>query len=311
MAVTPSPPFPTLAPAPKRNAPEENYADVADAWAADIPKAGAAMQAIGDAAEANGHFVQETATAVAGHATQATNARNQAESFALTAVNAPGTKSTSVTPLTFATGLLTLTTQTGKAFAPGQTVSVADSANGTRRMVGVIKAYDVATGTMEVDIERVPGGSGSNSAWTISLSPSGDIPVAAASDVFAGNDNSKAVTAATLAEARRFRSLVDGASIPWNVLTQGYKVKVALTPGSHTLQIPSGLREGDTITFTGINPASGGAPSIIWPSAFKFGQAGTPVWPTANNAWAVVRGEVLSVSPLVIDAKFSPLGVVV
>lgn len=311
MPVTPSPAFPVLAPAPKRNAPEENYADVADAWAAGIPQAGEAMQAIGDAAEANGHFVQETATAVAGHATQATNARNQAESFALTAVNAPGTKGTSVTPLTFATGLLTLTTQTGKAFAPGQTVSIADSANGTRRMVGVIKSYDVATGLMEVEVESVPAGSGSNSAWTIALSPPGSIPVAAASDVFAGNDNSKAVTAASLAEARRFRSLVDGASIPWNVLTQGYKVKVALTPGSHTLQVPSGLREGDTITFTGINPSSGGAPSILWPSAFKFGQAGTPVWPTANNAWAVVRGEVLSVSPLVIDAKFSPLGVVV
>lgn len=310
MAVTPSPAFPTLAPAPKRNAPTEEYADVADAWAADIPKAGAAMQAIGDVAEANGQFVEQTAATIAGQVVQTTNARNQAESFALTAVNAPGTKSTSITPLTFAMGLLTLVTQTGKAFAPGQTVSVADSADGTRRMVGVIKSYDPATGVMEVDVKSVPAGSGSNSAWTIALSPSGDIPVAAAADIFAGNDNSKAVTATALAEARRFRSLVDGASIPWNVLTQGYKVKVLLTPGSHTMLIPSGLREGDTITFTGINPASGGAPSIIWPSAFKYGQAGTPVWPTANNAWAVVRGEVLSVSPLVIDAKFSPLGVV-
>lgn len=310
MAVTPSPPFPTLAPAPKRNAPEEDYADVADAWAADIPKAGAAMQAIGDAAQANGEHVQETAAAVAGHASAATSARNQAEAFALTAVNAPGTNATSVTPITFGLGMKTLVIQTGKQLRQGQTVAIANSDAGTQRMIGPIDSYDPATGVLVVNVESVPAGTGSNSAWTISLSPPGSIPVAAASDVFAGNDASKAVTAAALAEARRFRSLVDGSSIPWNVLTQGYKVKVLLTPGSHTLQVPSGLREGDTITFTGINPASGGAPSIIWPSAFKFGQAGTPVWPTANNAWAVVRGEVLSVSPLVIDAKFSPLGVV-
>lgn len=310
MAVTPSPAFPVLAPAPKRNAPTDDYADVADAWAADIPKAGAAIQAIGDAAEANGRFVQETATAVAGNAVQATNARNQAESFALTAVNAPGTKATSVATLTFATGSQVFTTQIGKAFAPGQTVSIAASNDGTRRMVGPIKSYDPATGVMEVNVESVPAGSGSNSAWTIALSPPGSIPVASSADVFAGTDNSKAVTAATMADGRRFRFLVDGSSIAWNVLTQGYKVKVALTPGSHTLQVPSGVREGDVLTFIGINPQSGGAPSMIWPSAFKFSQAGTPAWPTANNAWGIVRGEVLSLSPLVIDAKFTNLGVV-
>ena len=34
-----------------------------------------------------------------------------------------------------------------------------------------------------------------------------------------------------------------------------------------------------------------------------------PVLSTANNAWAVVRGEVLSMSPMVIDAKYTNLGV--
>lgn len=308
MAIIPSPPFPTLAPAPRRNAPEENYADVADAWAADIPLAGEAMQAIGDAAEANGRFVETSAASVATQVTQATNARNQAEAFALTAVNAPGTSATSTTTMTFGTGVKAFTIQTGKALRPGQTVSIA-AVGGVDRMIGPIKSYDPATGAIEVNVEAVPSGSGSNSAWTIALSPPGSIPVASAGDIFAGTDNTKAVTPAALAEGRKFRSLVDGSSIPWNVLTQGYKVKVALSSGSHTLDLPSGLREGDVISFVGINPASGGAPSIIWPSAFKFGQAGTPIWPTANNAWGVVRGEVLSVSPYVIDAKFTNLGV--
>jgi hypothetical protein len=309
MAVTPSPAFPTIAPAPKRNAPTEDYADIADAWAADIPKAGAAMQAIGDAAEANGRLVEEAAETVTGQLSQAATIRNQIEGFAQTAVNAPGTKASVTTSLTFGTGLKTLPVP-GKLFAQGQTVSIALSTDGTKRMVGPIRSYDPSgPGTMEVMVESVPDGTGTHNSWVVALSPPGSIPVAAPEDVFAGNDNGKAVTSATLAGARKYRDLVNGATIPWNVLTQGYKTKVVLTSGSHTLDIPSGLREGDVLGLVAIQPASGSAASIIWPGAFKFGLAGTPVMPTANNAWSIVRGEVLSVSPLIIDAKFTNLGV--
>ena len=78
------------------------------------------------------------------------------------------TTASSTTSLTISTGSKSLTlAQTGKAFAIGQTVNIADS-TGLNVMAGTITAYNSATGAMTVNATNTAG-SGTYSAWTISV----------------------------------------------------------------------------------------------------------------------------------------------
>lgn len=308
MAIIQPPAYTPPPPAPQRNAPTDNFNDMADAWAAALAQLGVFMDAAGTAAFANALATASAAGTVVDLYQAITILRNQAEEFALTAVNAPGTSATYAGSLTLSTGEKAFPTQTGKSLRAGQTVSLAVTADGTRRMVGPIKSYDPATGAIAINVDSVFG-SGSASGWTIALSAPGSIPVATAADIFAGTDNTKAATAAALVDARKFRALASASTLVWDILVHGPKTKATLTAGSQTLALPSGLREGDVITFLGFQPAAGATGTMVWPGAFKFGSAGIPVLPTANGSWFVVRGEVLSTSPMVIDARFNSLGV--
>ncbi len=96
---------------------------------------------------------------------------NSAAASAISAINAPGTNATSTTPNAIvSTGTISLTlAQTGKAFAVGQYVVVADTAApATNYMIGQISAFNAGTGAMSVAVSA-SGGSGTKTAWTISL----------------------------------------------------------------------------------------------------------------------------------------------
>jgi len=100
----------------------------------------------------------------------AVTAKNAAEAAALTAINAPGTSGTSTTSLAVGTGAKACTTQTGKAWAIGQQVTLARTSDPVNiRMVGIITAYDAGTGALTVSVSSTTG-SGTFTDWTISLS---------------------------------------------------------------------------------------------------------------------------------------------
>lgn len=115
------------------------------------------------------------ATTQAGVATTqagiATTQAGLAATSAASAANAPGTSATSTTSLTIGSGAKSLTIQTGKLFAVGQTVVIARTSNPATQMTGVITAHDNGTGALSVTIPTNGfAGSGTFTDWTISLS---------------------------------------------------------------------------------------------------------------------------------------------
>jgi hypothetical protein len=81
-----------------------------------------------------------------------------------------GFTGTSVTSNAVGTGAKTFTIETNKAFVIGMSVKIADSAApGTNWMHGDITAYTASTGVLVVNVTLI-GGSGTKTAWTVSLS---------------------------------------------------------------------------------------------------------------------------------------------
>lgn len=107
-----------------------------------------------------------TATTQAGIAT---TKAGEAAASAASALNAPGTSATSTTSQAIATGSKTVTIQTGKVFAVGQTVVLASAANVANQMIGQITAHNSGSGSLTVNVSAV-GGSGTFADWIISLS---------------------------------------------------------------------------------------------------------------------------------------------
>lgn len=100
--------------------------------------------------------------------TAAAASASTAAAAASAAVNAPGTNGTSTTSLAVGTGSKSLTTQTGKAWVVGQSVSLASAAGPTNRMTGIITAYNSGTGAMDVLVSTTSG-SGTHADWVIGL----------------------------------------------------------------------------------------------------------------------------------------------
>jgi|GEM_PF-1713057 len=85
-------------------------------------------------------------------------------------VNGIDYNGTSTTSLTIGTGSKSLTVQTGKNFQIGQSVRIAYTTTPSNYMDGQVTAYTSGTGALVVNVSAV-GGSGTQSAWTVSLSP--------------------------------------------------------------------------------------------------------------------------------------------
>lgn len=118
-----------------------------------------------------------SASAAAGSATSASTSAGNAAASATSASNsataasgylAPVT-STSSTSLTIGTGSKSLTIETGKQWVAGMAIKVAVTASpSTNYMTGTVTSYNSGTGALVVDVSAV-GGSGTFSAWSLSL----------------------------------------------------------------------------------------------------------------------------------------------
>jgi hypothetical protein len=193
---------------------------------------------------------------------QATVMARTATNSAAAAVNAPGTSATSSTSLTIGTGSKSFTlAQTGKQFALGQNVVVANTASPANNMVGTITAFDPNSGAMTVSVSTTSG-SGTFTAWTISLSGPGftggklttpmndadtvTLASAATVNIGAGASNSQIISGAVTITA--FDSIAAGAE---RELT--FSGAPLLTHNGTSLILPGGKNiqaaAGDVATF--------------------------------------------------------------
>jgi len=99
-----------------------------------------------------------------------TTAQGYAAEAATAATGAPGTNSTSTTSLTIGEGTKALTVAAGKLYVEGMTVTIASTASPTNAMTAQVQSYDTVTGAMVALVGKEYTGSGTFSAWTISLS---------------------------------------------------------------------------------------------------------------------------------------------
>ncbi len=114
----------------------------------------------------------ENTSAAAVSAAAAASYADEAAASAASAVAAATTSATSTTSLTIGLGAKSLTIQTGKAFVVGQFVVIAQTTAPANYMQGQITAHNSGTGALTVNVTNI-GGSGTISAWTISVSAPG------------------------------------------------------------------------------------------------------------------------------------------
>jgi hypothetical protein len=131
--------------APVRVQAGDEYAAVADAFAAYIASMPAMYNALAD-------WFQDTAASL----------------------TSQGFSGTSVTSLTIGTGAKSLIASTGAAFVGGQAVVIASAANPANSMTGTVVSYDSETGEMDVNVTSVSG-SGTFANWTIGLALVADL----------------------------------------------------------------------------------------------------------------------------------------
>jgi len=183
----------SVTPLPSLDRTDPNFkTDVDTFFATDLPTFSVEVEALRVqvlASEANATTQANTATTQAGIATTqagiattqagvattqagiATTQAGLAAASAASALNAPGTSATSTTSLTIGSGAKSLTIQTGKLFAVGQTVVIARASDPITQMTGVITAHNNGTGALSVTIPTNGfTGSGTFTDWTISLS---------------------------------------------------------------------------------------------------------------------------------------------
>ena len=295
-----------LPPPPQRGSQPEVFVPMADTFMAALPTFQSQTNAAITAMNETATIINGQATQVSTNASTAQAAAQSAATSAASAINAPGTRATSAANLSLSTGSKTVPLeQTGKEFAIGQTVSIAVTADGSRRMIGPITGFTSNTLTVLIENSGSVFGSGSASgagAWTVALSAPTSIPIATKEDLWAGTDNGKAVTAKTVADAEAFQTLTDAATVAWNCATQGWNASVELG-GNRTMGVPSNLVLGRTYTLL-IKQGTGGGRAMTFPSQYDFGQAGAPTLSTVAGKIDKVRFQVIDLTGPVLDATF-------
>jgi hypothetical protein len=227
-----------------------------------------------------------------------------ASAYAASALNAPGTQSTSSTSnLIASSGDKTFTTQTGKLWFINQPLMAGSAGNPGNSMSGYCKSYNPATGALVITMSASLG-SGTYADWIIGpTGPSGGVnptralnaaglvtgggnlgadrtftvTASTAAQVAAGTDTTTAMTPASLQLSMVPQTLTDAATINWNWALRK-RAKVTLG-GNRTLAAPTNMIEGD-IQVLDIYQDGTGSRLLTFNSCFKFGDAGTPTLST-------------------------------
>lgn len=185
-----SPPSITTLPAAPDPSNRATFNALAYPWSAALPTFGTEVSAVATNVKANADEAQADAVATAADRVQTGLDAVAAAASAASAIAAPGVQATSTTSVLVGLGSKSLTIQTGKAYSVGQSVVIADtSAPSTNWMFGQITSYDSGTGALVVYATQ-SAGSGTLTAWTISISasPAADSSVAMLRRAITGAD---------------------------------------------------------------------------------------------------------------------------
>lgn len=200
----------------------------------------------------------------------------EAAASALSAVNAPGTSATSTSSLTIGTGSKTLTIQTGKAFSVGQFVVVANTSTPTNYMFGQITAHDSITGSLTVNATET-GGTGTFSAWTVSLSAPGNVTLTGTQTLTNKTLGSGTVLGATVTGSDGLMTRVMLQDTGWDYHDSGTTNALDYTNGSIQRWAPN--TGAQTLTISNWPPS--GAMGELLIQGVNLGAA-TITWPTIN-----------------------------
>lgn len=294
-------PYTPLPTAPSRARPTA-FADEGDAFMAALPTFGTQMAAIGAQAETN-------ASTAAADAATASAAASTASAAAVTAVNAPGTSATSTTSLTIGLGSKSLTIQTGKAFAVGQPVTIADNAAPAANwMAGNISAHTPGTGAITVNVLRTSG-SGTIASWTVALA--GPVTTATTLAGYGITDGVNTV-ATTLAASADLNTVtvsgfytigatpVNGPAGATNPVASGHLIVSA--GGSIASQIAVGQTNGAVFVRT----ATGIGTSPVWTAWNAMDLYGVDVTATTATAFNGQHLKLTNVAATTVTAPASP-----
>ena len=221
--------------------------------------------------------VAVAATAVAA-STTAQGAASQAAGFV----------STSTTSNSVATGAKTFTIEAAKQFTAGVSVTVINTGTPANFLFGTVTSYNSTTGALVLDI-TVIGGSGTFTAWTISLSGARGatgatgMPVAAtAAELRGQTDNTKYITSLTFASAAAIVSSSVTGTVTLDFAT-GFNFVLTLT-GNLTLNVPTNMADGQSGVIYFIQDATGSRTLTLHASIKKPGG----VAPTLSTAASTI-----------------------
>lgn len=229
----------------------------------------------------------------------------EAATAAASALGAPGTNSTSITPLLIEDGVnKTFITQTGKLWSKGQTLVAASNANKSNQMVGLVDSYNPATGQLVLSVAQKQG-SGTWADWVISLTATGGVPItrkitgaglaqvsgdgtfaadrtvtvsaATASQMRQRTLNTVAATPSNLAEMANPLVLPDnGVTLTWDMQIQP-AAECTLTGGDRALATPTGGKKGLVYSVI-VTQGDAGGRKLTLPAAVDKARIGDPEW---------------------------------
>lgn len=200
---------------------------------------------------------------------------------------------TSSTSNSIGTGSKTWTIETGRGFQLGQYVIIADTAAAaTNYMLGRITAYNSGTGSLTVTVDTTAG-SGTKTAWVVSLGAVAGRPAATAANARAGTSSTVDLTPLSLFQAMAFQTLTDAPTIAWD-MANGPNAAVTIG-ASRIMGAPSNLQDGLPVALASTQGTGGGF-TMTWNSVFDFGAAGAPTLSTAAGKVDFVFGVYRSVT---------------
>lgn len=160
---------------------------------------------------------------------------------------------TSVTSQTIALGVLSFTIQAQCAFAPGMQVSIVDSADNTKYMLGTVQSY---SGTTLIVNVQTTSGAGTIATWQINLAGAVGPPGAAGAAGATGATGASGASLATLGEAIGLK-VKNNASTPSTKIDITALLAMLVTSGGVATRVSAASVTIDLTTGTSTSTANG------------------------------------------------------
>jgi hypothetical protein len=275
----------TLPAAPSRADPT-NFATKADALLGALAGFVTETNATGVDVTTKSQQAVTSAVTASDAASSASASSVSALASAASAANAPGTNASSVTSLPLTIGTKSLTIQTNKAFAIGQSIVIANVTTPTLQMLGVITVFDTSTGALTVSVSTVFG-TGTFANWVVALSANTTnfVTVDAVQTL-----TNKTITETVFAVTGTTPALnatngavqtwtLTAASTPTSSLVSGGSIILIITPGAYAITWPAG-------TLWTKQGGSGAAPTL-----FSAGKTTVILWKVSSTLYGSHLGD--------------------